>query len=386
MSVAGATKQFRQDVTVMSSAVWRTRVPIGLALLAVSLLVFFLVPYGDLLLLPFLLLDALVYWLFSPGARTLTVQTTDVAVLIGDRRLTAQDVDAVAITPGAPVLQIALPGETLTLDVPLEAATRIRTVLVPARRPLTVCRTFTVACWSLVSPGRTAVAATASVCAAMAIAAGVGLGVDLATAIVAAPLSAVATLVLAFLLARGTLARTQVTVGNDGVLLRNGAVSRFLPRRAITEIREGLTLVLGSDEILELRSSGGRRRALWRALQRMPVRSKDQAATEAEPGPLATVEPAKWIDALRRQTAEASYRTAPVEEAVRWRIAEDATASAERRAAAAIAVVGTPEARTRLRVIAGAVADPELRAVLDAVAAEEQDALVDAVSVLKRGA
>jgi hypothetical protein len=161
-------------------------------------------------------------------------------------------------------------------------------------------------------------------------------------------------------------------------------VSKFVARSAIAALEEPAKLVLDGGATIDLRASRRERSSLRRAILDERSRTKRTAASVIELARLATASPAEWIDALRREAVEPSYRTASVEDTVRWRVAQDETASPEQRAAAAISVATTEETRERVRVIAAAVAAPELRAVLDAVADDDDDALARAVSALSR--
>jgi hypothetical protein len=74
---------------------------------------------------------------------------------------------------------------------------------------------------------------------------------------------------------------------------------------------------------------------------------------------------------------------------VLWRVAEDAFASADARAGAAMALRAALDdhGRTRLRVAADACATPELRAALEAIASDEDDVTqaLDELDARQRG-
>ena len=365
----------------MSSALWRWLVPLAAAIAVVALLVRGLgFASGMILACPFVgLVLAMCLMLFS-GQRTLTVATTGSAVRIGERKYTRDDIDAVAVDPYAPFLRIELPGKTLTVDVPLDIARRIEAILTFEPRPLTSRRTFVVESAALASPARKAAGAGTAVLAALA----VGFAVAMATKVLFAALALVATLAVALFVARRLVRRTRVTIGSDGVFLRNGGVSRFVARSAIAALEEPATLVLDGGATIDLRASRRERSSLRRAILDQRSRTKRTASSVIELARLAAAAPGEWIDALRREAVEPSYRTASVEDSVRWRVAKDETATPEQRAAAAISVATTEETRERVRVIASAVAAPELRAVLDAVADDDEAALAEAVSALPR--
>jgi hypothetical protein len=85
--------------------------------------------------------------------------------------------------------------------------------------------------------------------------------------------------------------------------------------------------------------------------------------------------PEKWIEALRALgSAEADYRAASMSPDLLWRIAENAAAPPEERAAAAVALHATldDDGRVRLRNLAQETAAPKVRFALEA-AAESND-------------
>ncbi|HEY4120712.1 MAG TPA: hypothetical protein VGM56_22760 [Byssovorax sp.] len=88
---------------------------------------------------------------------------------------------------------------------------------------------------------------------------------------------------------------------------------------------------------------------------------------------------AAWVRALRGlgAGANASMREAPVDRDALWRIVEDPQATAEARAAAAVAVGGEIDApgKARLLAVAEGIVAPKLRVAIAAAANDDEDAM-----------
>lgn len=369
-----------EQIVVTRSAWWRTLgfIAAGSApLLALTAGAGF--PQGTVLGIPVAFLVALFAWTNLFPMLRLEVRANDDGLRVGERSITSDDVEQVVIDPYPPLLRIELPGETLTLDVPQAEAQRIRAILTSEPRPPTARRTFTASSTALI--GRARVAAASVVASGLA----VGVAVALArwTTSVVGMLAGIAALVVGAVAARRLVTRTHVTIGGDGVLLRNGGSTRFVPRSEIAAFDAPGRLRVG-EATIDLAASKRERPALRRAILGLIQGASDAPAELLEPVALGSSRPEQWIDALRRDRAEPSYRAASVDDDVRWRVAEDVAADPEQRAAAAIAVADTGEARERVRLIARNVAAPDLRALLDAVGTEDDAQLVEAVAALRR--
>jgi hypothetical protein len=88
-----------------------------------------------------------------------------------------------------------------------------------------------------------------------------------------------------------------------------------------------------------------------------------------------------WLDRLRALVVKAeTFREAPPTHDELARILDDAHATEEHRAAAAVALAATGnEGKARLRVARDATADPKLRVAIDAAISDDDGALADAL-------
>lgn len=189
---------------------------------------------------------------------------------------------------------------------------------------------------------------------------------------------------LALVIARLALRRVgkrELIVGTDGLRLR-GFTERFVPLDAIERVEEspdGAWLYLATSKARRRervflahdrdRDEADRRSFVTRIEE---VRAAHHERTET----LATLEPGgrdvdAWLAHLRGVVArEGDYRNARVEPAMLERVVEDGAAPPSRRigAALALAALGDPAARSRVRVAAEASADDDLRAALELAA------------------
>jgi hypothetical protein len=370
-----------ERVTVTTTYPWRLPLTIA-AMLALPLLGTLALgfPQGTIMGIPLAFLFPSLTYVQFPGQYRLAVRTDADGLHVGERLVTCDDIDDVVVDPYAPLLRIELPGKTMTLDVPRDAAERIHELL--TRRPAhpRARRTFTVTSAFLVGRARAVVGQGAAVIVTLAAA----MVLAWRTVPLAGLLSGLGALVASTWVARRLVRRTQVTVGGDGVLLRNGARTRFVPVSEISAIEAPARITVG-DETIELRAKRRERPALRRTLTGLLERAKGTPVDGVvERSVLAGSSPDQWIDAVRRERSEPSYRAAAVDDTVRWRLAEDVTATAEQRAAAAIALGDSRQARHRVQRIAKGVAAPELRAILEAVAEEDEAGLVESVAKLRR--
>ncbi|MBX3230407.1 MAG: PH domain-containing protein [Labilithrix sp.] len=204
---------------------------------------------------------------------------------------------------------------------------------------------------------------------------------------------------IGFLLARHWRA-AYVTVGADGVRVRELRGTRFVPFSEIERVRsEGNDLILdlrdgtnvelhhpiGSNASLEADRSHeakklGERIAEQLAAHRRAPRVNLDVLTRA--GRRAE----EWLRATQALTEQnATFRTQAVPHEALWRVVEDASAAPTARAGAALALRRELDdaARTRLRVAADACAAPQLRVALEAVTCEDDDALLHALEPLE---
>ncbi len=206
--------------------------------------------------------------------------------------------------------------------------------------------------------------------------------------------------VLATYLSASSLFRTHVTVGADGVTLKEPfAKERFIAFAEIAEIDTEvghLDISLVSDETVKLhlplaggRGAQERMAALAEAIRdgkKASGGARDanvEARLEAERGDVG-----RWIASLRAigTGADADHRRAAIDGAELWRIALDPNARPAARAGAAVALADglDEEGRARLRDAARTTASPKIRVAIETAAASPSDeALSDALAELE---
>jgi hypothetical protein len=176
-----------------------------------------------------------------------------------------------------------------------------------------------------------------------------------------------------------------VTVGSDGVYVRELNRRRFLPFSAIAKLVEEentLTLVLrngGRQRITTNRARHGFRRQHSARADALVARVRQAIgvhAPELSPAPAAPNALLLRVRALLTEGPAHAvvYRETDVSDvAALQALAADATAAAKTRAAAAVAVRGDPEARACIANLVMATASPSLAALFSAVAARRAD-------------
>jgi hypothetical protein len=168
-----------------------------------------------------------------------------------------------------------------------------------------------------------------------------------------------------------------VVVGGDGILIRRGR-DRFIPYAALASASvdgRGITLTLRSGETLGLRIVAGEvvsGEALVHRIEEARARFElgaDGGSTEVLVAPGGRPVP-RWVSEVRSLARVRQYREASVDAERLWRVVNDPSAPPATRAGAAVALSGTAneETRIRLRVAAEACADPTLRVALARVA------------------
>lgn len=213
-----------------------------------------------------------------------------------------------------------------------------------------------------------------------------------------------------------------IIVGTDGVLIRD----RFVPYSRITDVRHEwryeandhqysesgpvdewrTSVLLNSGESIVLREARyGRPVVLWGTWKGIkPVKTEPvhedalgaQIANAIEEVKSAWMKGCddreieenmvarggrpvlEWLRALRRINSTDSYRNVPVDAERLSRLVDDFRASPSARAAAAIVLAASGDARmaSRLRIAAASVANPRLRVTLDDIAEARDDAAI----------
>jgi hypothetical protein len=188
-------------------------------------------------------------------------------------------------------------------------------------------------------------------------------------------LSYVASLVLLRPLVTSTL-----RIGTDGIAVERLLRRRFIPRASFREV--GV-----SGKSLEISASDGAGVTLHVSSAEEAVtvaqRIRDAMAEQGDGAATAVLARlgrdgrtiASWIEGVRALARGASgYRDAKLERDELSAVVEDGAATAERRIAAAAALSGDEEGRSRVRIAAQACADERLRLAIEAAAEEEVDA------------
>jgi hypothetical protein len=210
-------------------------------------------------------------------------------------------------------------------------------------------------------------------------------------------------IMLAPIFAFRLIVQRKLVVGTDGILVsRPLGRSEFIPFGRLRE-----ATVKGSDVILSLAGERTRRRFALGGARRMEGADVDvsaralaqrieEARGRGRTGELGAATSAllargtrsigEWMGALAQITDTAgSFRSSAVPRDQLWRVVDDATATTELRAAAAIALraeLGDDE-RTRFRVASNVSADPALRKVFLAVGQDDEAELTAAVGDLE---
>ncbi len=191
---------------------------------------------------------------------------------------------------------------------------------------------------------------------------------------------------------------TRVTVGADGVLARWMGRAHFIASGAIASVERydegwgrnhtvGVKLHLAGGETYKIPvgSYGWANDEAGALAERIEqaVASHRRGDAQSRVSDLLRGERtvAQWIAALRALGAGggATFRKAEVDAERLFRVLESPSASAEERAAAAVALSASerPALRSRVRVVADAVADPALRAVIDAASRDDAEGLAE---------
>lgn len=201
---------------------------------------------------------------------------------------------------------------------------------------------------------------------------------------------------------------TRVTVGADGVLARWMGRARFIASDTIASVERydegwgrnhtvGVKLHLAGGETYKLPvgSYGWANDEAGALAERIEqaVASHRRGDAQSSVGDLLRGERTvdQWIAALRALGAGggATFRKAEVDGEQLLRVLESPSATAEARAAAAVALSASerPELRSRVRVVADAVADPALRDVIDAASGDDGARLAEGMRAFeaKRG-
>lgn len=175
----------------------------------------------------------------------------------------------------------------------------------------------------------------------------------------------------------------EITVGDDGVLVKRNLLRRFVPRSEISLVSaahgRGLVIERTDGERIVVAGSlidDARRSAIGRVIEERAgprAASADRLAHYDRAGR----DVAAWREHLARAMQQGSYRenAATVDEAVA--VLRSAQASAEQRIGAALALRVAGEPKERIRVAAEAAADERVREALDAVAEAEDDLVIE---------
>jgi hypothetical protein len=188
--------------------------------------------------------------------------------------------------------------------------------------------------------------------------------------------------------AKRLLRAPEVTVGEDGILLKRRLRSTFVPRSDIAFVSAaGSVLVVERRDGARIAMSGialdlARRQAVARIVEE---RSGPQATTadrfaHYESGGRVLAE---WRAHLARAMNQESYRqhAATVDEATA--VLHSAHATPEQRVGAALALRVAGQPKERIRVAVDAAADERVRAALDAVAEADDPVIEKALQRLK---
>jgi hypothetical protein len=189
-----------------------------------------------------------------------------------------------------------------------------------------------------------------------------------------------------------TSAPCTVRVGTDGLVMSWLGRERFVPYRAVREVktdwklrgandRDGVTVVLTDGDTVPL-PTGSASSGLSGALARRIDAARTAHALEHPTHPVAALArgartPGQWVTALRQvgSGATAGARTAAVPLDVLLTLIEDGAAPAIERVSAAVAALpyADDETRRRIRLAADSSASPKLRVALDRVEREQAD-------------
>jgi hypothetical protein len=190
-----------------------------------------------------------------------------------------------------------------------------------------------------------------------------------------------------------TSAPCTVRVGTDGLVMSWLGRERFVPYRAVREVktdwklrgandRDGVTVVLTDGDTVPL-STGNASSGLSGALARRIDAARTAHALEHPTPPVVAAlargarTPGQWVTALRQvgSGATAGARTAAVPLDVLLTLVEDCAAPAIERVSAAVAALpyADDETRRRIRVAADSSASPKLRVALDRIEREQAD-------------
>ncbi len=179
-----------------------------------------------------------------------------------------------------------------------------------------------------------------------------------------------------------------VTVGDDGILVKGAGAPRFIARRDIAFAGTGPTGVLAIEE------RTGRRTPIVGVLYDKPRVAALSRVIAERYGPSAASADrhvhyerggrplAEWRDHLARALHDTNYRenAASADEAAS--VLYSAFATPEQRVGAALALRVAGQPRERIRVAADGAADDRVREALEAVADAEDDAVIE--KALKR--
>jgi len=202
--------------------------------------------------------------------------------------------------------------------------------------------------------------------------------------------------------------RTRLVVGPDGVHVGSFGRQRYVPYDQIEAVEpwpsvgehrgtpmasEGLDLVLRSGERIGMRTIAQRVRHgdpagdfILDEIRTALVSYRRRDGTRLNPLDRAGRTAAQWLQDLRAlgAGAQAGHRSAAAPTDEMWRVLEDPNASADQRAASAVALAAGGDAGARLRIerLSGATANPQLQAALEAAAEDELEELERALETL----
>ena len=209
------------------------------------------------------------------------------------------------------------------------------------------------------------------------------------------PVYAVACAIVLFL--GGLAMPTMVTVGTDGVLARWTVEKNYVPYAQLARVDRmpgRVRLHLKSGKSFDVVFRSGNDRDVPEAGQLAEriveaIERRDREGAPLDPAVLARphgVDARAWMASLRDIVRDETFRQAAVTVEQLWGVVEDATATAQLRAAAAIALRGVVDdkGKKRLRVTAQATAAPQLRVALERAADGEDAEVAEALEELER--
>jgi hypothetical protein len=184
---------------------------------------------------------------------------------------------------------------------------------------------------------------------------------------------------VALQLVLGPLVTSTLRIGTDGIAVERLVLRRFIPRAAFREVNvHGKQLEIsaspGAGASLHVSSLEEAVTVARRIREAMAEQGDGAAAAvlarlEREGRPIQA-----WLDDVRALSRGAGgYRDVKLDRAELAAVVEDGAATAERRIAAAAALAGDEDGRSRVRIAAQACADERLRIAIEEVTEEEVD-------------